>query len=312
MSMHGIRSSQASQSAQLPSAMRHEPHSSLTEASTSNSSPKDNSPVKSGISNNRQQRHSIPAESVTSHASNAAGSSSQMKPSSPAEPSNISLADDVITDNSSIAGPSDSSQSSFYGLAEPSTNGHRGYDRFAQPSESPIRCCAVADAHKTAQPGTSTPAIHSSLAEPGASSNRLWMLADGDRAAQYGAAVQHAVAGAGHGAVCITSGAGAWLILMAAACESLQQIICLQVCLANFCLICSQLLLTSFAGEFKAGVCKPATLPLYARYMAHTVRQRTIVACDVAYMRVLPAIVPLVCFQPVSHLEPGRRIITML
>lgn len=37
------------------------------------------------------------------------------------------------------------------------------------------------------------------------------------------------MAGAGPEAVCITSGAGARLALIAAACENVQQVICLQV-----------------------------------------------------------------------------------
>ncbi len=67
------------------------------------------------------------------------------------------------------------------------------------------------------------------LEEPGASPNRLWMLADADRAVQYERAVRHVVAGAGPGAVCIASGAGARLALVAAACGNVQQVICLQV-----------------------------------------------------------------------------------
>ena len=67
------------------------------------------------------------------------------------------------------------------------------------------------------------------VTEPGASPNRLWMLADADRAIQYDRAVRHVLAGAGPGAVCIASGAGTRLALVAAACGNVQQVICLQV-----------------------------------------------------------------------------------
>ena len=67
------------------------------------------------------------------------------------------------------------------------------------------------------------------VTETGASPNRLWMLADADRAVQYERAVRHVVAGAGPGTVCIASGAGAHLALVAAACGNVQQVICLQV-----------------------------------------------------------------------------------
>ena len=93
-------------------------------------------------------------------------------------------------------------------------------------SQTEAAPCAASE---ITMPSTSNEGMHDNLAEPGASPNRLLMLADADRAGQYERAVQHVVAGAGPEAVCITSGAGPRLALMAATCDNVQQVICLQV-----------------------------------------------------------------------------------
>ncbi|KAL3150295.1 Protein arginine N-methyltransferase 7 [Trebouxia sp. C0010 RCD-2024] len=65
-------------------------------------------------------------------------------------------------------------------------------------------------------------------AEPGASPNRRWMLSDAGRALQYERAVQSVVGRAGPRAVCIVSGGSAHLAVAAAACATVDQVICLQ------------------------------------------------------------------------------------
>ena len=71
------------------------------------------------------------------------------------------------------------------------------------------------------------------------------MLADADRALQYERAMQHVVKGAGPGAVCITSGAGAHMVLAAAACDNVHEVICLQVSI-EAAIVCQLLLLCTW------------------------------------------------------------------
>lgn len=110
---------------------------------------------------------------------------------------------------------------------------------YATPQCEPDDCEAVTTgsntsvlslAHTRVRPaGLGPAALLPPLPDPGASPHRLWMLADADRASQYERAVRHVVEGAGPGAVCITSGAGAHVALAAAACVNVHAVICLQV-----------------------------------------------------------------------------------